>query len=251
MGCNAERQAQCVGGYCICRSGGCVGAEGNCHKETASYELVASNIRLRNVKYDEYLYVPKSFFTRQLRVGPHPGKLPDRWNVYRVPGVAFGQAYHVLSPVDYPGYVASYAAGITGDQVIVWDIRGSGTRAEVVRRPHVVDGLERQVGVADRGRGWRRRAVDAGAARQPVSAELRLSPRLAPVSRRAARPPHRHHRQARLKTEGGEGAPVSWMVRAVARQDSLELPRGQGGSERDAPLASKVGALAVLQECHG
>lgn len=113
-----------MGGYCLCRSGGCVGAEGNCHKEVAQYELVASGIRLRNVGFNAYLYAPEAFFTRQLKISSDPG--PDRWNVYRVPGVAFGQVYYVFSPVDYPeGYVASYDAGILGARVIVWDIKGS------------------------------------------------------------------------------------------------------------------------------
>lgn len=109
--CNSARKASCVWGSCVCKSG-CVDASGNCDHAISGYELVASNIRLRNVKYDQYLYTPRTWFMKQLRVESQAGKYADEWNVYRVPGTAFGKEYYLFSPTEYP----TYAAGVTADR---------------------------------------------------------------------------------------------------------------------------------------
>lgn len=123
--CKPERHADCSFGSCLC-SAGCVGADGNCYKDIKGYELVASKIRLRNIKFTDYLYTPRTWFLQQLRVTSTPRTYADKWNVYRVPGTAFEEEYYMISPVEYPGY----AAGITTDmtvtaKVIVVDIRNN------------------------------------------------------------------------------------------------------------------------------
>lgn len=107
LSCNAERKATCSWGSCVCPSG-CVGASGNCYRDMAGYELVASNIKLRNVKYDGYLYTPDTWFMSQLRIYDRgdTGSYSDKWNVYRVPGAAFGKEFYIISPVKYPGYAS-------------------------------------------------------------------------------------------------------------------------------------------------
>merc|ERR1712232_996655 len=109
---------------------------GKCRHDLNQYELMASNFRLRNVKWkDQYLYAARTWFMEQLRTTVYKGKYADTWNLYRVPGPTWtpygaqigamgdqgtishgaGLGYlingsrYILSPVEFPEFAAAIA----------------------------------------------------------------------------------------------------------------------------------------------
>jgi len=115
--CDPARKARCTWAQCTCAPGSCVGADGVCHHSEA--RLVASNFRLRNVKFrDQYLFAPKNFFEEQLRTTVNVGMFPDLWNLYQLPGLAFTNnqsLFYFLRPVAYPEYVVGVGQSVMSD----------------------------------------------------------------------------------------------------------------------------------------
>jgi len=112
--CYAFRDAYCTSDHnCACANG-CTGADGICHHNISSYNLVGKSVRFRNVKWsDNYLYAPRTFFMEQLRTAPFPevGTYANLWNVYKVPGLdsQYHQEMFLLSPVEFPEFAAGVA----------------------------------------------------------------------------------------------------------------------------------------------
>jgi len=114
-GCDAVRNATCSGwGKCFCATG-CAGADGLCYPTQG--EIVASNFKLRNVKYNnQYMYIPSVFFEEQLRTTEFPGKYATSFNLWKVPGSSrLVEDMYYLQPVAYPEYTVGI--GITK----MWD----------------------------------------------------------------------------------------------------------------------------------
>eukprot|EP00927_Polykrikos_kofoidii_P047108 TRINITY_DN4119_c0_g1_i2.p1 TRINITY_DN4119_c0_g1~~TRINITY_DN4119_c0_g1_i2.p1 ORF type:complete len:341 (-),score=35.88 TRINITY_DN4119_c0_g1_i2:108-1049(-) len=102
--CTEWRHATCERQSCNCPDG-CVGADFSCHASRNG--LVSAGFQLTNGRWpSSYLYVPRSSFLSQLRVGGSDSN-DNRFVLYEVPGTHDGRKKYVMTSREYPDHVVA------------------------------------------------------------------------------------------------------------------------------------------------